>query len=280
MIMIIVLLSLLGGAFGNPDTHVYSEECAPPEPGFGGNATTPSPGYVTLKPIERCCPQCDQCKEVGGFCALKWAVELYPSCCDFAPVEECRDYSCKCCIKCSDDECSPCVQTGGNCRKECRAEELEDEINLCSYNNNGTGAGTGCKCCKKCEAQSECTDAEGICVTDPANCLHGTFASTGCCGGCYCCKPVLQPVIGSVCEQTNGICSETGEDCPAGYYGCFGECSKTTFAAGLQSVELGYCCIPKQTASQGTGRIDQLALMMNQAQQQHGRRNHPKQLFN
>jgi len=49
----------------------------------------------------------------------------------------------------------------------------------------------------------------------------------------------------------------------------------------LKSIQKGFCCIAKQTASSRS--IDQLALMMNQAaaaQQQHGRRRHPKQLFN
>ncbi|CAL4143249.1 unnamed protein product, partial [Meganyctiphanes norvegica] len=113
------------------DTHIYPEHCKP-SPGFEGNDTSngTTPSYVTLRPVERCCPQCDKCKHLGGFCALKWAVELYPQCCDFEPVEPCRDYSCKCCIKCGDDKCSPCVETGGNCRAECRAGELEDEKNV------------------------------------------------------------------------------------------------------------------------------------------------------
>jgi len=270
--MIIILLSLLGVTLGNIHTHIYDEDCKPPFDQPNPNDTTTTGSYITMKPIERCCPQCEQCKHNGGFCALRWAVDLYPQCCDFDPIEPCRDYGCRCCIKCNDDKCSPCIETGGECRKECRAGEVEDKTNTCSYHNNGTG----CKCCKTCEATSECTDAQGKCVTDPNDCHQGTFASTGCCGGCYCCKPILEPIPDTPCERTGGICSETGEDCPTGYYACFGECSKTTFIAGLKSIQLGFCCIPKQAAS-SLNRIDQLALMMNQAgaaQQQHGRSRH------
>ncbi|CAL4124255.1 unnamed protein product [Meganyctiphanes norvegica] len=269
MAIIIVLLSLLPVSFGDLATHVYPDHCKPP-PGYNnskGDDTTP--GYITMMPVERCCPQCDKCKHLGGFCALKWAVKLYPQCCDFEPVEPCRDYGCKCCIKCGSDECSRCVETGGNCRLVCRAGELEDEINVCSYYNNGTG----CKCCKSCEATSECTDAYGICVTDPYNCPTGTYASTGCCGGCYCCKPVLVPNLPSGCQETGAYCATTG-DCAIGFYSCFGDCIKTLYIGGLYTTELGFCCTPKQKASRS--RSEAVPFLLNQQGDNH---KHPRQLF-
>ncbi|CAL4140764.1 unnamed protein product, partial [Meganyctiphanes norvegica] len=127
------------------------------------------------------------------------------------------------------------------CRTKCRAREQEDTINVCSYHNGGVD---GCKCCKSCEAEDECTHAQGICRTNHDDCPHGTYASTGCCGGCYCCKPVLQVIPDTNCAIKDGYCSETPE-CENGYYSCFGECSKTIHNSGLNTTVFGYCCINK-----------------------------------
>ncbi|CAL4158111.1 unnamed protein product, partial [Meganyctiphanes norvegica] len=140
-----------------------------------------------------------------------------------------------------------CVQTGGECRIECRTDELEDKTNQCSYYNDGSG----CKCCKKCEANYECIEAYGICATDPEWCPYGTYASTGCCGGCYCCKPVWTPVKGGQCDTYDGAyCSETDE-CAPGYYPCFGECFAPYYSEGHTRIEQGYCCVPKKKTQLG-----------------------------
>ncbi|CAL4062287.1 unnamed protein product, partial [Meganyctiphanes norvegica] len=226
----------------NPNNHQYTESCKPSEGYNYPNGT--SSDYLVLqplRPIERCCPCSDECKHKGGSCILNWAAHLYPKCCDFTPVEPCRDYSCVCCIRCDSDKCSPCVQTGGNCREHCRTNELEDKTNVCSYYNGGSG----CKCCKKCQANPECIEAEGICATDPEWCPYGTYASTGCCGGCYCCKPAWTPVIGGPCDNTDGAyCSETPE-CEPGFYSCFGECYAAYYNGVHRREEQGYCCAPK-----------------------------------
>ncbi|CAL4060912.1 unnamed protein product [Meganyctiphanes norvegica] len=239
MANIIVLLSLLGVAVGNILTHKYPVECAPPFNKTDDATTTV--GYVTLSPLERCCTCTHECKELGGFCALRWAMDIYPHCCDFTPAIPCKDYSCTCCIKCADDKCSPCVETGGECRKECRVREQEDTVNKCEYHNGGED---GCKCCKNCEATDECTGAEGICRPNADDCPFGTYASTGCCGGCYCCKPALQVIPDTNCALKDSYCSETPE-CENGYYSCFGECSKTIYNSGLSKTVFGYCCIRK-----------------------------------
>ncbi|CAL4124254.1 unnamed protein product, partial [Meganyctiphanes norvegica] len=272
--IIIFLFGLFSQGECDFDTHVYPEHCIYP-PGYLNNETDKgltTPDYVTLRPIERCCPQCEKCKHVGGFCALKWAVHLYKECCDFDPVEHCRDYSCKCCVICGDDKCSPCIETGGNCRKVCRADEQIDWINKCSFYKDD---GEGCQCCKRCEATYECTDAYGHCKPNKEYCPHGTYASTGCCGGCTCCKPVQQPVVDSYCEYAGGYCLQGDEhECAAGYYKCFGECSETQTHGGLKSVVLGTCCVPKKTGPVHPIRsIDQFDQVMQ------GARRHPKQLL-
>jgi len=174
---------------------------------------------------------------------IKWITELLPQCCDFETERDCKDYGCKCCIKCGDDTCSPCVQTGGECRAECRADEHEDKENKCQFYDNGNG----CKCCKKCEANPECTDNFGFCVTNPIDCPRGTFPSTGCCGGCFCCKPVMEESEDGACSENGAYCSETDE-CAAGFWSEFGACFKTVTVQGLESTESGYCCVPKVKA--------------------------------
>ncbi|CAL4122619.1 unnamed protein product [Meganyctiphanes norvegica] len=235
------------------DTHVYEYYCEPPAGAIlpPSNDTTILP-YPILKPIEKCCPACYECEHLAGHCKLRWITHLYPEWCDFKTPYPCRDYSCTCCVKCAEDKCSDCVQTGGNCRVECRSDEKEDKKNLCKYSDQ-IQQGGGCKCCKLCEPTPYCLDLYGICHTHPDDCPTGSAATTGCCGGCYCCKPTLQPIPATGgspggCYEPGSYCSET-DDCSPGYYACFGQCIKTLWHAGLQSTELGYCCVPKATGS-------------------------------
>ncbi|CAL4243333.1 unnamed protein product, partial [Meganyctiphanes norvegica] len=103
-----------------------------------------------------------------------------------------------------------------------------------------------------CELTDECADVFGKCHTDPSDCPVGSAASTGCCGGCFCCKPVLQPIPNipgpGGCQEAGSYCSET-DDCAAGYYACFGQCIKSIWQGGLHRTELGYCCVPKVTGN-------------------------------
>lgn len=283
--ILLLVLAVVSITYGDP-SDPYAPECAPPPsvtvpPGNGSTTTE----YPQMAPIEKCCPQCSNCVDIGGYCMIKWITELVPQWCDFEETKECKDYGCKCCIKCGDDSCSTCVQTGGECRSECRADEQEDTDNQCTYYNNGSG----CKCCKKCEATSECTDASGKCVTNPNDCPLGTFASTGCCGGCYCCKPVLQEANPGDCSDNGAYCSET-EECASGFWSKFGACLKTLTVAGLESTELGYCCVPKVAATRreinlvaGARNIERPPYGLNGAavhpeRPKYGRRSHPKYL--
>ncbi|CAL4193198.1 unnamed protein product, partial [Meganyctiphanes norvegica] len=123
----------------------YYKDCKPPD-GFTGGAYSSN----SLLPIEKCCPQTDPCDYNQGYCTLKWALELYPRMCDHMTYD-CRDFQCVCCVKCSEDKCSKCTETRGECKKHCRPDEVEDTENPCSFGK--------CVCCKKCDIMPQCEEA-------------------------------------------------------------------------------------------------------------------------
>ncbi|CAL4058874.1 unnamed protein product [Meganyctiphanes norvegica] len=240
---LLLLLLQTASVLSSPATHVYKPNCAPPD-----SATTPATttaDYIGLYPIEYCCPETHDCKHLGGFCALNWIIGAVLPKCDYEqPL--CKDYGCTCCIKCGADKCSKCTETGGNCRTQCRSDEMHDLFSKCTY--------PGCYCCKKCTMKNECIEAKGTCAPNHYDCPGGTAASSGCCGGCFCCKPELQKLL--ACERKTGsYCAATEDGCVEGYYACFGECEATSFHNGLRKPVVGYCCSPKTIGGGKPNRI-------------------------